>query len=103
MKNKLLIALATKIPVVATGESLEGLDAASEKHVLVAETPDEFANKIGFLLANPERADRLAAKGRELIVDQYSWSTYGAMLGQALARIAAKPRDRAIATIGGRL
>jgi glycosyltransferase involved in cell wall biosynthesis len=96
VKNKLLAALAMKIPVVATQESLLGLNLVSGEHVLAAETPIEIAEQINLLLSDPLRAGGLAENGRMLIEQRYSWCTYGAMLERTLADVASNSRRSAV-------
>jgi glycosyltransferase involved in cell wall biosynthesis len=87
VKNKLLATLAMKVPAVATPHSLLGLEAVNEEHLLVAQGPEAFAEQVGKLLADPQRADRMAASGRKLIEDRYAWSTYATVLEDALASL----------------
>ena len=102
MKNKLLAALAVKLPVVATREQLLGLRAIDGEHVLAADTPQEFAGHVGSLVSNRPRADELAENGRKLIEQHYSWRTYGAELEQALAGLAHGENSTAV-DVEGRL
>ncbi len=90
VKNKVLAALAMKIPVVATPQSLFGLRAVGGEHVLVAERPEDFAAQIGALLADPCRAETLVENGRTLIERHYSWKTYADALEQALVGVAGR-------------
>ncbi len=96
VKNKVLAAFAMKIPVVATRNSLLGINAVNGEHFLAAETPEEFAREVGTLLANPQRAGILATNSRMLVEQHYSWCRYGAVLERALAGVASKSRSPAI-------
>jgi len=73
VKNKVLAALAMAKPVVATSESCSGLDVIPGEHLLVADTPKEFADHIVALLGNPDLRHRLGIAGRKLVLEQYAW------------------------------
>jgi len=70
---KILDALSMGMPLVATAVACEGIDVVSERDVLIANTPEQFANQIDRLFADEALRDRLSARGRELIETQYSW------------------------------
>lgn len=96
MKNKILAALAMKIPVVATPSSVLGLNVVSDVHVLLAQTPEAFAKQVSVLLRNPEHGRKLAENGRKLIEKHYSWNTHASVLEQALVALAANRRPHQI-------
>jgi polysaccharide biosynthesis protein PslH len=80
MRVKILEALARGIPVVSTTIGYEGIDLIPGKHLLVADTPQEFAAAVTKLLRNPELGARLAAAGRERLLERYDWkAVYPAM------------------------
>jgi glycosyltransferase involved in cell wall biosynthesis len=83
MKNKILAALAMKIPVIATSNSVLGVDAVKDEHLLLAETPEEFTERASFILENPRQIQRLVENGRKLIEEKYSWDFYASLLEQA--------------------
>jgi glycosyltransferase involved in cell wall biosynthesis len=62
-KRKLVEALLTKTPTVATSVGAEGLGLVDEKHVLVADEPAKFAEAIERLLRNKALWGRLAREG----------------------------------------
>jgi glycosyltransferase involved in cell wall biosynthesis len=100
MKNKLLAALAVKLPVVATRESLLGLRAIDGEHLLAADNPQEFARHVDSLLRKKAAIDALAENGRRLIEQHYSWRTYGAELEQALASLVRDEDSTAVESNG---
>jgi glycosyltransferase involved in cell wall biosynthesis len=73
MRVRILEAFAYAMPVVTTTVGLEGIRAAPDQHVLVADTPGEFANRTVELLQSPALQEKLAANGRELAVTTYDW------------------------------
>jgi glycosyltransferase involved in cell wall biosynthesis len=54
--------MAVGTPVVATSKAAEGLDARDGEHLLVADTPREFADAVRRLLQNPVEARQLAER-----------------------------------------
>lgn len=72
---KILEAMALGTPVVATSKGAEGLDAVSGEHLLIADTPDEFADRILQLLQNPNLHDHISENGKHLVKEKYNWET----------------------------
>jgi glycosyltransferase involved in cell wall biosynthesis len=70
---KILEALAMGKAVVSTSIGAEGLAVSDGVHLLLADTPVEFASRVAELLATPEEGRRLGENGRRLVVDRYSW------------------------------
>jgi len=73
MRVRILEAFARGMPVVTTTIGLEGIEAVSGEHVLVQDTPQDFAESTLALLANPELADKLSRSGRRLAEENYDW------------------------------
>lgn len=84
VKNKLLVAMAMGVPIVANSLSISGISATPGVHFLHAETPDEFAGQVARLFRDPELADRLSRSGRQLVEERYSWQAQGKLLEAAL-------------------
>ncbi len=70
---KILEAMSTGIPVVSTSKGCEGLNVRHEQHLLVADTPQEFANCVARFLENEILRRELADRGRQLVDAQYDW------------------------------
>ena len=71
---KILEALALGIPVVSTSIGAEGLDLLPGRHVRIADTADHFAREVVALLRDPAARARMAAEGRALVAERYTWS-----------------------------
>ena len=71
-RQKLLDAMARGLPVVTTRKGCEGLDVEEGKHLLLAETPEEFRDRILDLLRDEALWSRLGAGGRRLVEEKYS-------------------------------
>lgn len=70
---KVLEAMASGAPVVATTRALNGLDAMPGVHALVADTPEDFARATTGLLDDPVRAQALAGAARALVASTCTW------------------------------
>jgi sugar transferase (PEP-CTERM/EpsH1 system associated) len=70
---KLLEAMALSRPVLSTRIGAEGFEVESERELLLADTPDEFATAVLRLLDDVELAARLGTSGREFVRRSYSW------------------------------
>jgi len=82
---KILDALAMSRALVSTGLGVEGLDLLDGVHYLRAETSDEFVAQVRRLERDPELRARLAAAGRALVEQNYSWGVIGDALDRAFA------------------
>jgi len=69
---KLLEAFAAGLPVVTTTKGAEGLDVIDGTHVVIAESPRQFADAIAALHDDPAAGAALAARARDLVEDRYS-------------------------------
>lgn len=74
---KILDALAMGMPLVGTTFACSGISLQHEKQVLLADTPAAFAEQVARALADPGLRANLAARGRDLVCQDYSWSVVG--------------------------
>jgi glycosyltransferase involved in cell wall biosynthesis len=87
---KILESMALGTPVVATAKGAEGLAAVDGQHLLLADQPVAFAERVVSLLHSPELRGRLAAAGRRLVAERYDWAVVGRTL-RGLVEQAARP------------
>lgn len=66
-KNKLLSAMACKVPIVATPLSIEGMGLIENEHCLIGRTTEELAEKSITLLTNNELRGRLSNNAYKLV------------------------------------
>lgn len=88
VKNKLLAALSSRRAVVATSLSIEGLALRDGTDLMIADEPEDFADKVVQLIRNPDLAVRLAATGQASVKSKYSWEQSAHLLEEALTDIA---------------
>ena len=75
---KILEAMAAGVPVVSTSMGAEGIEAVSGEHLLIADTPEAFANAIARVLGDHAFRDSLRSAARSLVEQYYSWESIGA-------------------------
>lgn len=75
MRVKILEALARDIPIVSTTIGCEGIDLTPGEHLLVADTPPEFAAAVVRLIQDPALGVQIAAAGRQRLLELYDWRT----------------------------
>jgi glycosyltransferase involved in cell wall biosynthesis len=92
VRVKILEAMAIGVPVVSTTVGCEGLDVHHGEHLLIANTPEEFARACACILQDKELAQNLAQNARQLILDKYD------------SKVALRPLDAAYERVqkGGR-
>lgn len=73
-KNKVLEAMSIGTPVVSTSLGTEGIEAQPGHHMLVADTPKEFARHVCDIAQDAELRTRLARQARRLIEQKYDWN-----------------------------
>ena len=74
-QNKILESMAMGVPVVASDTAAGGVDAVPDEHILTANTPADFADKVVRLLSNPVERNRFAEAARERVITNHSWAT----------------------------
>jgi len=74
-KLKVLEAMASGVPTVATAIGCQGIDVVSGEHVLIAESETDFAGQVVSLLRDAEKRTRVANAARQKIEEKYTWKT----------------------------
>jgi hypothetical protein len=70
---KILEAFAHRIPVVSTSFGAYGLDVVDGEHLLLADTPDAFADACITLLTDERERQELVDSAEELFLQKYQW------------------------------
>jgi glycosyltransferase involved in cell wall biosynthesis len=71
VRVKILEAMAMGLPVISTTIGCEGLAVRNGEHLLIADTPETFANACLMLLRDKELAHHLAQNARRLVLERY--------------------------------
>lgn len=82
---KILDALAMGMPVVSTTFAASGLSLSQGKHLFLADTTEDFVDRVVHLLANEGLRKNLSSGGREIVTSTYSWEVIGKSLCEAYA------------------
>jgi glycosyltransferase involved in cell wall biosynthesis len=87
IRIKLLELMALGMAIVSTSLGAEGIEVENGKHLLLADTPDEFADRIACLASSPSLCNELGANARELVAEKYTWDLVGNKLMDAYQTI----------------
>ncbi|GAP10787.1 glycosyltransferase [Bellilinea caldifistulae] len=81
---KVLEAMAVGTPVVTTPKGAEGLEVNHGQHLLLANTPEDFANKTVQILQDQNFREKIVQEGRMLVEKVYDWRVIGQKLNQTI-------------------
>jgi glycosyltransferase involved in cell wall biosynthesis len=88
---KIFEAMAMGKAIVSTTIGAEGLPVRAGEHLLIADTPAEFADAVLRLLRDGRERRRLGSAARSLVVERYDWSAAARVLEASLLRAAGLP------------
>ena len=74
VKNKILEAMATGAPIVATSRSLSGTPLVDLRHAMIADDDAKFGDAVVQLLADRALGDSLSREARRKVEAENSWS-----------------------------
>jgi glycosyltransferase involved in cell wall biosynthesis len=77
---KILEAMALGRPVVSSTIGCEGLDVVDGQHLLIADNPEQFAEKIIHLFKDKAFYQTIILNARQLVVDKYDWDVIAEQL-----------------------
>jgi glycosyltransferase involved in cell wall biosynthesis len=93
---KIFEAMAMSKAVVSTAVGAEGLPVQAGENILLADTPQDFANSVVSLLHDPEERKRMGASARVLVQEKYSWPKIAESFARALHDIVISPKPRVV-------
>jgi sugar transferase (PEP-CTERM/EpsH1 system associated) len=73
LQNKILEAMAMKLPCITSPLAFQALNARNGTDILVAETPKEYAAHILALLNDPVFSEKIAQNGFEFVHRNFNW------------------------------
>jgi sugar transferase (PEP-CTERM/EpsH1 system associated) len=73
LQNKLLEAMAMKIPCITSPLANNALQAIPGRDILIGNTPQEYAQYIIQLLNDNVLAEKIAENGHQFIKEKYTW------------------------------
>jgi glycosyltransferase involved in cell wall biosynthesis len=92
--------MAMGTPVVSTSIGCEGLAVSNGEHLLVADSPDAFADSILKLFRDPRLRATLAARGREVVRNGFGWDRIGMDLRRSYELVAEAGHTHRLAGVG---
>jgi glycosyltransferase involved in cell wall biosynthesis len=88
-QNKILEAMAMKVPVVTTPVVAGGLRVHDDAlPIRIASQPEEFANEVIALLEDAAERRRLTEAGRQFVEEHFDWERGAHLLAQVCAQAA---------------
>jgi glycosyltransferase involved in cell wall biosynthesis len=91
MRVKILDAWASGLPVVSTTVGAEGIQILPGENILIADSPEAFAQATTHLMKNRQRGEYLAQAGRRWVEQHYTWRTTYRMWDQVYAFASRQP------------
>jgi len=85
---KIFEAMAMGKAVVSTTIGAEGLDVTPGEHLMIADDPESFAQRVVELVRDPARREAVGAAARALVVQRDDWSVAATVMDAALADVA---------------
>ncbi len=73
IQNKILEAMAMQVPVVATSQANNGIDAIHGREIMIADNADDFANATVMLLKSRLLRQAIVKAARSLIEEKFNW------------------------------
>jgi glycosyltransferase involved in cell wall biosynthesis len=73
LQNKVLEAMAMRVPVVASPAAFNGVHAVADRDLLVAADADAFGRCVLSLLGDAATRERYAAAGRACVEQNHNW------------------------------
>ncbi|MGU7813838.1 glycosyltransferase [Burkholderia sp. AW49-1] len=91
VQNKILEYMALGLPVVTTSLGHEGLGAKAGEDLLIADTPEEFVERIEQLVADDASAVEMARHARTFVEREHGWERMVAPLVEKVGVLLATP------------
>ena len=83
---KVLEAMATGTPVVATPLGAEGIESEDQQGIVIADSVERMAAAVSKLLGNWQLCAEVGRRGRELVEQRYSWDVAAGVMAEAIGR-----------------
>ena len=93
VKNKILEAMASGAPIVATSRSLSGTPLIDGRHAMIADDDAKFGDSVARLLAESAMRESLSREARRKVEVESSWDSVAAAY-EGVYREALADRDR---------
>jgi len=91
---KILAAMAAGLPVISTSVGIEGLNVKDNQHVLVANSKEQFVEKILLALSNQKLYQDLQNNSYELALKKYNWKNISEKLEKVYKNVKKHDENR---------
>jgi glycosyltransferase involved in cell wall biosynthesis len=78
--------------VVSTSIGSEGLVSENSDHMILADTPQAFADAVLNILSEAETATKIGRKGRKWVVESHAWERSATQIATIYQDLMAKNR-----------
>jgi sugar transferase (PEP-CTERM/EpsH1 system associated) len=95
VQNKVLEAMAMRLPVVLTAEAATGIGGSDGHHYAVGHDDADLVGQVCALLSNAPRRQSIGSAARHFVVDKLSWQATLAPLAAMLGLPGTAARDAA--------
>jgi len=102
VKGKVIEAMACGVPVVTTSIGVQGLNAVSGEHLMLADEPDDFSQAVIALLKDPTSGHRLGLEGQRYVAQVCSPESIEHTLDHLLREVNNLPSYTGKATLARR-
>ena len=86
-RGKILEAMAIGRPVVSTSLGAQGVPVHQRENIIIADTPDEFAQGVLDAMNDDPLFDRIRLKARKMVEENYAWEKGVQIMEEALERM----------------
>jgi sugar transferase (PEP-CTERM/EpsH1 system associated) len=86
LQNKLLEAMAMQLPCITSTLANNALGAKHNEQIMVADTPEQYAQQIIELLDNKEKADKIGLNGYNFVINNFNWQSTSNALEELFAK-----------------
>ncbi|NND46612.1 MAG: TIGR03087 family PEP-CTERM/XrtA system glycosyltransferase [Woeseiaceae bacterium] len=87
-QNKILESMAMGVPVICSKAAAGGVDAVPGRHLLVAESPEQYTDHVIRLLEKADERKELSIAARQRVVSSHSWPASMTKLDGIIASVA---------------
>lgn len=84
LQNKILEALALKLPCVVSPIAAQALDPLTKDFIQICQTPSEYASKLKELLSSEPKREQLGEASYQFIKENHDWEKIGKKLEQVM-------------------
>lgn len=88
LQNKILQAMAMRIPCVISSLANNALEAKPGAEVLVADTPEQYVQQIEALLSNHELYQQVSEAGYHYVLQRFNWAHEAGIIRDRLFALA---------------